>query len=232
MAVQNFALFGKNIVIGLTDLAQKLIILIVDLALVFYGTIALGQDWSLSCAENLWLYAFMCVLLAIADIAWEILRCSLESSLDRLQAEIDTDGTPVESGSKSLLTPDHPHGSPCATFGSPSASADCKDTSTIFKTGLGVRLNGEKLKKRKRSDELHFWSIVFAVGVAVTFSCFSTHDEACREDVPNLYNYVRVFTYAYIFRVGVLLLWVCCRKVKNYEDSAALSGAFVKPTRS
>merc|ERR1719291_1042597 len=89
---------------------------------------------------------------------------------------------------------------------------------------LGQGIRREKHLKRKRISSLHFWSVVFSCFVSVIFSFFSNHDEDCAIHVPNLYNYVRVFTYVFIFRLGVMILWICCRTVKNYEDAASAAG--------
>jgi len=55
----------------------------------------------------------------------------------------------------------------------------------------------------------------------VAFSLFSSHDEGCAEQAPSLYTYVRAFTYVFTFRLGAVVLWICCRTIKNYEDAAS-----------
>eukprot|EP00419_Tripos_fusus_P023911 CAMPEP_0172714648 /NCGR_PEP_ID=MMETSP1074-20121228/66415_1 /TAXON_ID=2916 /ORGANISM="Ceratium fusus, Strain PA161109" /LENGTH=127 /DNA_ID=CAMNT_0013539109 /DNA_START=350 /DNA_END=729 /DNA_ORIENTATION=- len=78
----------------------------------------------------------------------------------------------------------------------------------------------ERATKRKGTANLHFWSLVFTSMVAIVFCFFAANDEDCAVNAPNLYAFLHMFTYVYIFRLGVVLLWICCRDMKNYEDAA------------
>jgi len=85
---------------------------------------------------------------------------------------------------------------------------------------LGRGARQIQVSQQRRVRRLHCWSIVFACMVSVTFSFFSAHDEECSEHAPSLYSYIHNFTYVFILRVGIVIMWTCCRTVQDYEDAA------------
>mmetsp|Transcript_128737 Transcript_128737/g.321211 ORF Transcript_128737/g.321211 Transcript_128737/m.321211 type:complete len:247 (-) Transcript_128737:230-970(-) len=220
--VQKIGSAGSLFLTGLTEILQRVLIVVADLLLILFATISLSKDWGHSCDENLHSYTLMCVVLCLLDLAWEIVRCSLESSLDRLQQEFGTDGPSnilSNNGNEGLLgespVSDGVVGSPSVMDGKTDASP-----ARISSGPLGHGVRREKAKRQKRTNDFHLWSIVFSSMVGVVFSLFSSHDEECAEKVPTLYQYIHVFTYVYIFKLGALILSVCCRMVKDYEDAA------------
>lgn len=64
----------------------------------------------------------------------------------------------------------------------------------------------ERDSARKRTKEFQNWSIIFSLIVSVMFSFLSSRDEECLQMVPNIYLYLRVFTYAFALRMGFVLL--------------------------
>mmetsp|Transcript_88028 Transcript_88028/g.188894 ORF Transcript_88028/g.188894 Transcript_88028/m.188894 type:complete len:241 (+) Transcript_88028:120-842(+) len=220
-------LCGQACAIGVIELVQRVVIIVADFLLIIFAMVAIFLDWNHTCDETLPFYGAMCVTLCILDLVWEFVRCSLESSLDRLQTEF------------------LPEGSSCMADGSPFAEGlvgqahegsarDLRELgaggSARVSTGaIGRGVRQEKVMKRKRTADLHFWSTIFTCFVSVVFSFFSAHDEDCAEHAPHLYSYVHAFTYVFIFRLGAIMLWVCCRTVKNYEDAANVNGGMNPP---
>jgi len=220
--IQRIGSAGELCLTGVTDVLQRVLIVVADLLLILFATVSLSKDWGHSCDENLHTYALMCIALCFFDLAFEIVRCSLDRSLDRLQQEFNVDGpspTLSNKGNEGLLGEGSVSDS---VFGSPSVMDGKTDASQArISTGvLGHGVRREKAKRQKRTNDFHLWSIVFSSMVGVVFSLFSSHDEECAEKVPTLYQYIHVFTYVYIFKLGALILSVCCRMVKDYEDAA------------
>eukprot|EP00929_Paragymnodinium_shiwhaense_P058208 TRINITY_DN29149_c0_g1_i1.p1 TRINITY_DN29149_c0_g1~~TRINITY_DN29149_c0_g1_i1.p1 ORF type:complete len:227 (-),score=39.40 TRINITY_DN29149_c0_g1_i1:97-777(-) len=203
---------GSSCATGVADLGQRVVIMLADVFLIGMALSAVHKDWYHHCDETLHFYAFMCIVLSLLDVVFELVRCSMESQLDRLQRDFRPEAnTPAATGNDSLLA---------------DGEAPVRHSqASLTASSLGQSIRREKAMKQRRTSDLHFWSIVFSCLVAIIFSFFSGEDEECAEHVPALYKYIRVFTYVYIFRLGVMLLLVCCRTVKNYEDAAGAAGA-------
>lgn len=211
------------------EVLQRVLIIVCDLVLICMAGLSLVEDKDRRCDENLHLYGALCVGLCVLDLYWECMRCSMESALDRLQRDfapfVSEEGVATN---ENLLQNQGPVGSPQADldearnrgFGSPSPGGTAGGA-----LGRGVRK--EKEQKRRRTVDLHCWSIAFSCLVSVLFSFLSAHDLDCAIHVPSLYGFIRSFTYVFIFRLGALLVWVCCRTVKDYEDAAKASGRLV-----
>jgi len=206
---------------GFADLLQRTLILLVDVCLIFFAMRAISLDYSRSCDENLKTYAVMCIVLSFFDLIAEVIRCSLDAALDRLQQDFNPGASPnlASLGDEGLLE----DGSTAEKVGGRAGS--------IATGALGKGVRKEKAMRRKRARDLHFWSLVFTASVSVIFSFFSSHDEDCAELVPHLYLYIHAFTYVYIFRLGVIIIWGCCRTVKNYEDAAKFAGGIAAPSQ-
>jgi hypothetical protein len=224
---------GGQLCGGIVEVLQRVLVLAADALLIVFAGIAMSQDWGHECDENLHAYGVMCVLLCFLDLGWETVRCSLDSSLDRLQQDFKPEGATPNlaggSGNEGLLG-DDPFcqgvvGSPVENRAQPEASPGRLGAIVSGPAGHGVRK--EKASRRKRTSDLHFWSLVFTACVSVIFCSFAAHDEDCSEKVHSLYIYIHTFTYVYIFRLGAIVLWVCCRTVKDYEDAASNAGAFM-----
>eukprot|EP00931_Biecheleriopsis_adriatica_P035267 TRINITY_DN20302_c0_g1_i2.p1 TRINITY_DN20302_c0_g1~~TRINITY_DN20302_c0_g1_i2.p1 ORF type:complete len:266 (-),score=35.63 TRINITY_DN20302_c0_g1_i2:36-746(-) len=211
--------------IGFIELAQRVLIILCDVSLILYAAISMRSDWWHSCDEALHLYCSVCILLCMLDIVWEFVRCTLESSLDRLQEDAKAQAMASAAGSVNLLAnrqDDSPLGSPIDRPVDEHGSAQA-GASPVGTLGQGIRR--EKVSKQRRTRDLHFWSLVFTAFVSITFSLFSSHDEDCAIRVPELYQYINTFTYVFICRLGLILLIVCSRAVKNYEDAALAAGS-------
>lgn len=223
--LQRVALAGQKVFNGIADIAERVLILAADILLIVYAVISISQDWGRECDENLNGYALWCILLSFMDLTWEFVRCSLDSALDRLQQDFKPQGC---SNNQNLLS----SGSfdEEGVVGSPVIAREREETSPGRPANIGAGILGQGVRKeknmrRKRTRDLHFWSLVFTASVSIVFSFFSAHDEECAEKVPSLYIYIHTFTYVYIFRLGVVILWGCCRTVKNYEDAAQVAGS-------
>lgn len=212
---------------GFADLLQRTLILLVDVGLIFFAMRAISLDFSRSCDENLKTYAVMCIVLSFFDLIAEVIRCSLDAALDRLQQDFNPGASPNlagGAGDEGLLED--------GSVGSiVDKNAGASRAGSISAGVLGKGVRKEKAMRRKRARDLHFWSLVFTASVSVIFSFFSSHDEDCEESVPHLYRYIHVFTYVYIFRLGIIIIWGCCRTVKNYEDAAKFAGGIVPPSQ-
>jgi len=228
------AISSQACAVGITELVQRVVIIVADLLLIVFAAVAIFLDWNHACDEMLPFYGAMCVTLCMLDLVWEFVRCSLESSLDRLQTDFLPEAASADAtsfmGDKSPFSEglvgqaqDGCHGAREVGL-APGCSSARISTGAI---GRGVRQ--EKAMKRKRTADLHFWSTIFTSFVSVVFSFFSAHDEDCAEHAPHLYSYVHTFTYVFIFRLGAIMLMVCCRTVKNYEDAANHAGALPPP---
>lgn len=215
---------------GASEVTQRIVIILSDVVLILFAVVAGIRDWGHQCDENLRTYGFMCVMLCTFDVVWEVVRCSTESSLDRLRSDFTPGGAPNLAGcnEEGLL-----HDSPFAegVMGSPGAGPPAlspektpgsRGSITSGAAGHGIRK--EKAMRKKRTNDLHFWSLVFTASVAIVFSFFSAHDEECAENMPSLYSYIHTFTYVYICRLGIIILQGCCRTVKDYEDAALSAG--------
>mmetsp|Transcript_58729 Transcript_58729/g.157340 ORF Transcript_58729/g.157340 Transcript_58729/m.157340 type:complete len:250 (-) Transcript_58729:79-828(-) len=215
---------GQALAAGASELAQRLAILLTDVLLLVFAVLALGEDWGRSCESPLHSYGAACIALCCLDFAMEILRCSSESTLDRLQADSQSrEATPAGQGSDSLLGLDDRF---CqGVVGQPRVHiADVQDGSPL-PGSLGRGVLKEKALRQRRAYSLQFWSVLFTCLVSLVFSCFAAHDEECAEFVPSLYNYIHAFAYVYALRIGTIMLWLCCRTVKNYEDAAYVANA-------
>lgn len=221
--------------VGATDLAQRVVIILTDVFLILFAAVAGSKDWGHHCDQNLHLYGFACVILCMLDMAWEFVRCSLESSLDRLQKDFSHDGSPRLGGNTEEGLLGGGGGYNDGVVGSPAVNALESSPArggSLSGGAVGQGVRREKAMRRKRMSDLQFWSIVFTVSVAIIFSFFSAHDEECKELMPNLYAYVHDFTYIFVFRLGAILLSVCCRTVKDYEDAAHAAGGLPGDRRS
>jgi len=211
------------------DILQRVLILLADVALIMWAMMALVQDFRRQCDESLKTYAFMCVALSFVDLIAEIIRCSWDAALDRLQQDFTPGASPNLAGGcgeDGLLEGGGTMGSPVEK-----GQGGSRAGGSISAGVLGMGVKKEKAIRRKRARELHFWSLVFTASVSIIFSFFSAHDEECEEKVPHLYSYIHAFTYVYIFRLGVIIIWGCCRTVKNYEDAAKFAGGIVPPAQ-
>lgn len=198
-----------------SDLVQKMLILLVDVALIFCGAVTITVDWTHTCEFNLKLYALWCVLLSFLDLTWEFARCSFDSALDRLQQDFKDDVGFATNNEENLLSDGE------VALGQGRAGDRPANMGSITGGILGQGVRREKAARSKRTQELHTWSLIFTASIAFIFSFSAAHDEDCREDAPSVYKYIHAFTYIYIVRLSLLLLWSCCRTVKNYEDHAA-----------
>lgn len=218
------ASIAEAIASAFTEILQRVLIIVCDLLLILFAVVAISQDWNCTCDQTLHFYGLMCVMLCVLDLVWETVRCSLEGSLDRLQADFqpETCGS-VAHVNANLLGDDVEGVVGQLEEDVPGPSAGRFASTAAGLLGHGIRR--EKALKRKWTKDLHAWSIVFSCFVSVIFSFFSAHDEDCAERVPHLYNYIHTFTYVFIFRLGAIILWVCCRTIKDYEDAALVAGA-------
>lgn len=227
--LERASLLGQRCLVGISELVQRVAIIAADVVLIVLAGVALQQDRGHECDENLRTYGCMCGLLCFLDLSWEFVRCSLDSSLDRLQQDFKSEGASPNlaggCGNEGLLGGatfnEGPVGSPTEQQAGNSTRA-ASISSAASPIGLGVRR--EKASRSKRTKDLHFWSLVFTASVSIVFSFFSMHDEDCAERVPSLYFYIHTFTYVFIFRLGAIILWGCCRTVKDYEDAANAAG--------
>lgn len=214
--------------VGIADILQRIVILLTDLMLILFALVAINKDWNNSCDEPLLMYGSMCVMLCTLDLVWEVARCSMESQLDRLQSDFRPDAvTPSGQGNEGLLGDGPQEG--LGQHLSDLRPTDCHQEGgrigSMAEGAIGAGIRKEKAIKQKRTAELHFWSIVFSCFVSVVFAFFSAHDEDCAVHVPHLYAYIHAFNYTFIFRLGAIMVWICCRTVKNYEDAANAAGA-------
>jgi len=226
---------GQGCAIGIAEITQRVLMILCDVVLILYAASSINEDWWHFCDEALHLYGLVCVMLCMLDIVWEFVRCTLESSLDRLQQDFRPEAAVGGAGisNENLL-----NGQDSSPMGSPSVRNEDQlrmgspgGPGSTVGGALGQGVRKEKASKQKRTNDLHFWSIVFTSFVAVTFALFSAHDEECALNVPHLYNYIHTFTYVFIFRLGVIIVAVCCRTVKDYEDAALSAGTFPLPAR-
>mmetsp|Transcript_13735 Transcript_13735/g.39197 ORF Transcript_13735/g.39197 Transcript_13735/m.39197 type:complete len:242 (+) Transcript_13735:66-791(+) len=204
---------------SMADVAQRVVILVADALLMLFAVIAISQDWTHTCGETMHLYGAACIVLCLVDMSLELLRCTSEGSLNRLQHDFQPDGSPQAcDGNAGLLDANSiSEGLGQARL---EGGVERSPSAAIASGALGRGVRQLKASQQKRVSNLHFWSIVFAVMVSMVFSFFSAHDEDCSERAPSLYSYIHVFTYAFILRLGVVILWLCCRTVQNYEDAA------------
>lgn len=215
---------GQSCASNLVEIVQRVIIIAADVVLIFMAASAMWSDSRHSCDEPLHFYGCVCVFLCLLDIILEIVRCSFESSLDRLQANRPPPQTATwgRQGNENLLDSDDTVGqlrlSPSMDNARSVSPAICSEANPIR------HVRQEKSSLQKRTRDLQCWSIFFTCFVSVLFSFFSAHDVDCEINSPSLYNYVHNFTYVFILRLGVIFLGICCRTVKNYEDSFATNG--------
>lgn len=210
----------QNCVEGIAELVSKVLVLFIDWLLLIFALVAMNKDWNNVCDEPLLFYAGMCVALCLLDMIWEMARCSMESQLDKLQSEFRCDASAAAQGNEGLLN-DAGQDGVVQSQGLPVGSK----IGSITGGAIGAAFKKEKATKQKRTKELHFWSIVFSCFVSIVFSFFSSHDEDCKVHVPHLYSYIAIFNYVFIMRLGLIMVWVCCRAVKNYEDAASAAGS-------
>jgi len=209
---------------------QRVIIIAADFILICMAFTALGRDWHHSCDETLRLYGCLCILLSAGDILFELVRCSLESQLDRLQADFrPEEASPARELNERMMTPMSGEmealGLAVEEGGLPHRGRSAPSPASTTSGAIGGTIRKEKSMKQRRTADLHFWALVFSCFVAVIFSFCAREDEDCAIHMPYLYTYIHTFTYVYIFRLGVLVLWICCRTVKNYEDAAVAAGS-------
>lgn len=226
----------------LVDLAQRVGIIAIDVVLWAFAAVALYEDWDSACDQAMQLYGMLCTVLIGLDLIWEVCRCTSEANLDRVQEDfrlnsLDAASCGNEGASESLLddvedeeargppTPARPPPDAHGALQTDDGSAHEAGPHGRAAAGRGVLL--ERAMARRRVGDLQVWSIVFSCFVSVMFAFFSAHDEDCKERVPYLYRYVHGFTYVFAFRLGIVLILVCCRAVKNYEDAAG-AAAFAR----
>lgn len=207
---------------GLTftvDTLQRICIISADVLLIIFAVIATSRDWEKTCDQDLQLYAGMCIILCLVDSVIEILRCSSESVLDRLQEDFKNNQKGAGNTGEGLLgqTDD------VAVVGAPADSAAGREPipSSYRELAMGRGMRRERDSARRRTGEFQTWSIIFSLIVSVMFSFLSSRDEECLQMVPNIYEYLRWFTYTFALRMGFILLLYCCRTVKDYEEAAA-----------
>eukprot|EP00419_Tripos_fusus_P071320 CAMPEP_0172896510 /NCGR_PEP_ID=MMETSP1075-20121228/155665_1 /TAXON_ID=2916 /ORGANISM="Ceratium fusus, Strain PA161109" /LENGTH=156 /DNA_ID=CAMNT_0013751933 /DNA_START=155 /DNA_END=622 /DNA_ORIENTATION=+ len=153
---------------------------------------------------------------------FELAKCLMESSPDRLQDARPDMLTPMTDkgllGSNSIG--EGPVGMSMAEGAARElrASGGSAGLSQVAFNSAGTRK--ENATKRKGATNLHFWSLIFTSMVAVVFCFFAANDEDCAVKAPNFYSFLHMFTYVYIFRLGAVVLSMCCRDMKNYEDAA------------
>mmetsp|Transcript_74054 Transcript_74054/g.130896 ORF Transcript_74054/g.130896 Transcript_74054/m.130896 type:complete len:211 (-) Transcript_74054:91-723(-) len=181
------------------ELASRVIILISDVYLIIEAARALLADQHLHCDEALQFYCSMCITLCVLDMVWECVRCTLESSLDRLQQDSISQAIVSAGGNENLLAGQEFVGSPVVNENGQAGSL------SFGSINLGIRI--EKQSKQKKVDDLQFWSILFTLLVAFIFAVIGAHDEECAMKVPHLFSYVHMFSYIFIFRVAVLVLF-------------------------
>jgi len=194
---------------GLGEIVQRLLLLATDIALIMYGLVASVQDRRHSCDESLHAYALLCLVLCSIDIVWEAYRCSTVAALDRLQNECGPMGGPLSGGG--LLGVD-----PCDRSVMEDGLQPPRMREGIRSLADGIRV--QTAMTQKKAANLQFWLVMFSTLVSLMFSLLASHDEDCAMQVPKLYLYVRVFSYVFIMRLGVMMLWTCCRTIKDYED--------------
>lgn len=222
-ALAQFVQLCRTFFFGISDLLQRVLIICADVLLIVFALIALNRDYRHTCDETLQFYGALCIMLCVIDLAWECVRCSLESQLDRLQEDFAPQAAmPAGQVNEGLLgDEDAGLGQSLADLRDPSRGPSSANTATGT---LGHGIRKEKALKQKRTSDIQFWSIVFSCFVSIMFSFFSSHDEDCAERAPHLYNYIHTFTYVFIFRLGCSIILMCCRTVKNYEDAANAAG--------
>jgi len=201
---------------SLVDLAQRVGVLVADMLLVVLALIALWDDWVHTCGEMMHFYGTTCIFLCFVDMLLEFPRCTLERSLDHLQSDFSAEAS-VELSSKGLLS------SSSSVVGSSAFNQQDQEASSKSDQNTGALGRGFALIKasqQRHVRHLHTWSMVFACMVSVLFCFFAAHDEECLENVPSLYSYIHTFTVYFIVRSGLVVLWMVCRTVQNYEDAA------------
>jgi len=205
-----------------TEVVQRMAIVVVDGLLGLFALIALLRDlWSF-CDEPLHIYTCVCGWMSGMDMLFEFVKFTMETSLDRLQdARPDILAPATDEG---LLSSDSIGEGPVGVAISEGAARELRSSnssvglSRVVVSGAGVQR--EKATKRKGLANLHLFSLVFTGMVAIVFCFFAANDEECAEKAPNLYAYIHAFTYVVIFRLSAIILWICCRDMKNYEDAA------------
>lgn len=227
----------ENCFVAVAEIFQRGLVLFVDVVLLCLAITALMKDWGKYCEESLHLYCIMCVFLCLLDLVWELARCSSESALDRLQASFRPAVAADGISDRGLLA-----GGTVADeegmLGSPAAHQESQKTTPVgsaasMTTGtLGQGVMREKMARWRCTRVLHSGSLGFTILVSMVFSVLSGHDEVCMVRVPNLYTYVHLFAYVYIFRLGAFIVWGCCRTVKDYEDAARAAGAVAHAARN
>uniref|UniRef100_A0A7S2IQR8 Transmembrane protein n=1 Tax=Alexandrium andersonii TaxID=327968 RepID=A0A7S2IQR8_9DINO len=194
--------------------------------MMLFAVIAIGQDWENTCGEMMHTYGAACILMCLVDMGLELVRCSFESTLDRLQANFQPGtgaGSPVNEGLLDGSSITDGFGQAVITSAEATEMTPSGTAGSVTSGALGRGVGKMKELQKRRVSNLHFWSIVFAVMVSIVFSFFSAHDEECYERTPSLYSYIHIFTYAFTLRLGVVILFLCCRTVQNYEDSASFA---------
>mmetsp|Transcript_8704 Transcript_8704/g.24308 ORF Transcript_8704/g.24308 Transcript_8704/m.24308 type:complete len:238 (-) Transcript_8704:315-1028(-) len=220
--------FVLNVVAGVADVVRRVLLIFVDLWLVLCALVAFYRDFGYHCDQTLRVYCVLCIGLCTVDLVMETMRCSTERALDRLQDDLRSD---VGQAQHSELSAGLTEGLGRSVGDAPRGSA-VASMSQSANNPLGTGIRRLKAAKQKRTAEMHFWSLVFTTFVAVVFAIFSTQDEDCSINVPHLVGYLHVFTYIFILRLGALLLAVCCRTIKNYEDAASINMAHSAGSKS
>lgn len=210
-----------NFASGCTEIVQRMLVLIADVLLGICALISLLRDWTSFCGEPLHIYTLFCAGLCGLDMGFEFVKFMMETSLDRLQDARPDLASPITD--EGLLGSDSIGEGPLGSTADGAArelrpSSGSAGLSHVVLHSAGMRK--QKATRRKGTAHLHFWSLVFTSLVSVVFAFFAANDEDCAVHSPNLYSYLHVFSYVYIFRLGAVILFICCRDMKNYEDAA------------
>jgi len=209
--------WGLNFAAVSVDTMQRLAVLVANIVLIFLAFGAIWADRGSFCGEALHLYSGVCVFLLSLDTLFELIRCSKENRLDRLQSHSWATG---QGGTSNLLSCDDSVGQvrlPPVVAGSRRSEHSAASPWQL--------VGQEKSSVQRRLADLQRLSFFFTCIVAVLFSFLSAHDLDCSMNSPNLYNYIHNFAYVFILRLGLSIITFCCRTIKDYEDEAATSEA-------
>jgi len=206
---------------GLTKILQRVVMMLSDVILLTMAISAIAQDWNRWCDTTLHLYGFACAVLCMFDFVGELVHCTMDRNLDQLQ-EVFRPVTGEGVSSKGLLD----DGVELGSLGNAQSGTKQENPAAAAEPSCGgavavsVGLKSDKAERQKRLSEMQCWLIVFCSLVSIVFACFAAHDEDCAENVPHLYTYIHQFTYFFILRLGIIVLQICNRTIKNYEDAA------------
>lgn len=221
----------QNISVEMIEFSQRVAILVSDLVIIVAAFFVPWEEWTCDdckCGQPLRAYGIGCVVICFFDCFLEVARCLLEGSLDQLQAECSNLSANSPVSDRGLLGEDTL--SPGKLGDSSGCSGARRQTAVLspLRANPWNYIVQEKSSKQRRMTDLSRLSMGLTTAVALAYSLLPSRDEGCAREMSCLNSYVRVFSYMFILRLGVIILGICCRTVKDYEDAEADGTAFTR----